>query len=166
MTPHIEKHTVKKWYFQIPFFRCDRLWNGGATPGEWMKCIPNCELRPHNNKNGGCRDCGRKMWSGGLDDLQLSSRSYTCHPLQAAVGPYVSDRRRFVTAGLFLHILRGQKQTLMLFLTVCARCLLIISAIYWKTSILLVYMRTKKDLEKKTNNLKPLPFSVDHLISF
>lgn len=59
------------------------------------------------------------MWSGGLDDLQLCRRSYTLHPLQVVVGPYVSDMKQFVTAELFLHILReaeSERNTVMLFL--------------------------------------------------
>lgn len=84
---------------------------------EWMKCIPNYELLPHNKKNDRYRDCGRNMWSGGLGDLQLCRPSYTLHPLQAVVGPYVCHMKPFVTADLFLQILReAERSTVMLFL--------------------------------------------------
>lgn len=64
--------------------------NWGMSLEEWVKYLQNYELQLYNNEDDRCRDCGRGMWSGGLDDLQLCRHSYTLHPFQAVVGPYVS----------------------------------------------------------------------------
>lgn len=77
-----------------------------------MKCIPNYELLPHNKKNDRYRQCGRALWSGGLDDLQLCRRSYTLQvhtsltrsSLSLLTYSYISSERQ------------SQKETLMLFL--------------------------------------------------